>query len=50
VSLSINGGVDTLQFVYGHFVDNASINTLPSITSRTAELLRSAVSESLVAW
>jgi hypothetical protein len=50
VSLSINGGADTRQFVYGHFVDNASVNTLPSFNSRTAELLRSAVRESLVAW
>ena len=50
VSLSINGGAGTRQFVYGHFVDNASINTLPSFDSRTAELLRSAVRESLVAW
>jgi beta-lactamase class A len=47
VSLPVNGGADTRQYVFGHFVDAATINTLPSFDARTAELLRTAIRESL---
>lgn len=47
VSLPVNGGADTRQYVFGHFVDAATVNTLPSFDARTAELLRTAIRESL---
>jgi hypothetical protein len=47
VSLPVNGGGAARQYVFGHFVDAATINTLPSFDARTAELLRTAIRESL---
>ena len=47
VSLPVNGGADARQYVFGHFADAATVNTLPSIDARTAELLRTAIRESL---
>lgn len=47
VSLPVNGGADARQYVFGHFVDAATVNTLPSFDARTAELLRTAIRESL---
>lgn len=47
VSLPINGGADARQYVFGHFLDAATVNTLPSFDARTAELLRTAIRESL---
>jgi beta-lactamase class A len=47
VSLPVNGGADARQYVFGHFVDAATTNTLPSFDARTAELLRTAIRESL---
>ncbi|MEZ4767907.1 MAG: serine hydrolase [Caldilineales bacterium] len=47
LSLPVNGGADTRQYVFGHFVDGATVNTLPSFDARTSELLRTAIRESL---
>lgn len=47
VSLPVNGGADARQYVFGHFLDAATVNTLPSFDARTAELLRTAIRESL---
>lgn len=47
VSLPVNGGADVRAYVFGHFIDAATSNTLPSIDGRTAELLRTAIRESL---
>ena len=46
-SLPVNGGADTRQYVFAHFVDGATVNTLPSFDARTSELLRTAIRESL---
>lgn len=47
VSLPVNGGAYVRAYVFGHFIDAATSNTLPSIDGRTAELLRTAIRESL---
>lgn len=47
VSLPVNNGLDARQYVFGHFLDAATVNTLPSFDARTAELLRTAIRESL---
>jgi hypothetical protein len=47
VSLPVSGGADARQYVFGHFLDGATTNTLPSFDARTAELLRTAIRESL---
>ena len=47
VSLPVNGGADVRQYVFGHFLDAATVNALPSFDARTAELLRTAIRESL---
>ncbi len=47
VSLPVNNGVDARQYVFGHFLDAATVNTLPSFDARTAELLRTAIRETL---
>ena len=47
VSLPVNNGLDVRQYVFGHFLDAATVNTLPSFDARTAELLRTAIRESL---
>lgn len=47
VSLPVNGGADAREYVFGHFLDAATVNTLPSFDARTAELLRTAIRESL---
>jgi beta-lactamase class A len=47
VSLPVNNGLDARQYVFGHFVDAATVNTLPSFDARTSELLRTAIRESL---
>ena len=47
VSLPVNGGANARQYVFAHFVDAATVNTLPSFDARTAELLRTAIRESL---
>jgi beta-lactamase class A len=47
VSLPVNGGADARQYVFAHFVDAATTNTLPSFDARTSELLRTAIRESL---
>ena len=43
VSLPVNNGLDARQYVFGHFVDTATVNALPSFDARTAELLRTAI-------
>jgi hypothetical protein len=50
VSLPVNGGADARQYVFGHFLDAATVNTLPSFDARTAELLRTAIRESLLLY
>jgi beta-lactamase class A len=47
LSLPVDGGANARQYVFGHFLDGATVNTLPSIDARTAELLRTAIRESL---
>ena len=46
-SLPVNGGADARDYVFGHFVDAATSNTLPSFDARSSELLRTAIRESL---
>jgi hypothetical protein len=50
VQLPVNGGADSRQYVYAHFVDGATANTLPGISSRSVELLRTAVREALALY
>ena len=50
IELPINGGVDTREYVYGFFVDNASTNTLPGINTVARELLRNVIRSALETW
>ena len=43
----VDNGLGARQYVFGHFVDAAMVNTLPSFDARTAGLLRTAIRESL---